>query len=184
MCDPLTMTQLALAAGGAIQGNIQANQAADIAGRSFKRNEAAATVSAGLQYRGISERTLEEREALEAELRRVVTESTKAVGTAVVASAEGGVGGQSVAALLDQYRVDAARAIDDRQTGQKNRDRQAELDRINVETARRGRVLSGAQALPARPGFLGTALQIGTSVAGVVSQNSYYDSTTQTRRLY
>ena len=67
MCDIATAS-IIIAGAGALQQGIQGIQGANQAERSFEKNKDAATIAASLQYRGVSERTLQEREQLVSEV--------------------------------------------------------------------------------------------------------------------
>lgn len=107
MCDPATAVMAIIAVAGATASYVGAEQTAKSQNRyakaQAKEGEKLAHENFRLQNEAESERTNQEREAQAAETLDIQRDHAKARATARVASAEGGVSGLSVDALLAEF---------------------------------------------------------------------------------
>lgn len=161
MCDPVTALQ---AAGTVVSYSGQQRQA-----RASQRAADQGTQRALENYKiqtGQAYRRLEqERMAAAQEISEVARQSRRAQSTATVSAGEAGVGGKSVAALLDDFERQELFYAENVRTnlGFTEANIQDQLESIRIGT--QGRIEDLQSRVIQRPSFLGAALRIGGQVA-------------------
>jgi hypothetical protein len=166
MCDPFSLTTLAIsAASSAAAYSAQASQAkaqanyqntvAEQTGQIAQQNYLQQTATAGNQQ---MQGQLQSGQALQSNQ----TAGLQANATASLAAAEGGVGGNTVGELLQDFKRQEAMAADNIKTNQTFSNDQIQNQELGLQAQAQGRIASS------RPGPVNTpsALALGLSIGG------------------
>lgn len=189
MCDPVTLfaTSVAITATAEGVNYLQESRNAD-AQRDYQRylygaNAELANEAANSSFLQLARRELQEREQASKAIADVTNEATLARGGARVGAASAGVAGNSVKALLDDFR---RQELDYQTVTQRNlhaTELQLQEERKGVAGERQGRILSMLPQPVQKPSLLNSALRVGGQAFNAYQNFTYYDRQAGRRRF-
>jgi len=172
MCNPAALTVASTATQLLGQGQ-NARAQSDYQKKLYALNTKAADENAVLSYQQIQQRQLQENEKASQAINAAHRQATLATGRLVTSTAESGVGGNTVAALLGDFRRQEADYV---QTTIRNRaflDDQLKLEMESVEKRRQAQIISGMSSPVPGPDFLNAGIKMGASLLSIDWQKTH-----------
>jgi hypothetical protein len=120
-------------------------------------------------------RLSQERRAGAQEIQAIVHRARKAAGTAITASAKGGVAGEAIRGLLVDYERKATTFRTGVQANLEAKEQQLGAAQAGLRGTLRSRQLSAVPDVIQKPHFLNAALRLGAGTAGFYYDNTYLD---------
>ena len=169
MCDPISISALALSAASTVaataQGRANAQAMSEYQEQVHAQNTEIANTNANNQYLQIAKRTLQEREAASAAITEVSRRAAEARGTARVAAGESGTTGQSVGVLRSQFYANELKHTVGTERNLAMSEDQLQLQKKAIRAGQQSQILSTLPQPVEKPSWGLAAMRVGTDLA-------------------
>lgn len=186
MCDPFSVSA-ALTVGSTAftytQQERQAEAEAAYASKRAKETGRAITEDAVQQFSQIGVRREQEADAAAQAILQISRDALEAKGTGRAQSGAGGVSGNSVEALINDFTRQQIARVEITKGNLRNTNAQLDEQSKSISSRANDLLFQNQPAPVSRPSLFGALFQVGTGLLGNYNANSTYDPSTQTRTL-